>query len=274
MDLWLLGRGCQFLKAKGAVLAIDELDDARARGELQASPRTDGLATGAGRGQVIQQGLVLLYSPSESKECASSIGRCGEPDAAHPQGDTMLLTTRFDDALAYVSALHRHQLRKGTAIPYLSHLMTVSALVLEHGGDEDQAIAGLLHDAAEDQGGEATLQEIERRYGDDVARIVADCTDAWTEPKPPWRQRKEAYLAKLPTKPARSLLVSLADKAHNASAILRDHRALGESLWERFNGGRAGTVWYYSALSETFARCLPGPLAEELQRSVAAFPAG
>jgi (p)ppGpp synthase/HD superfamily hydrolase len=130
------------------------------------------------------------------------------------------------------------QLRKGTSIPYLSHLMAVSALVLEHGGDEEQAIAGLLHDAAEDQGGETTLREIERRYGNDVARIVADCTDAWTEPRPPWRQRKEAYLAKLPTKPARSLLVSLADKAHNASAILRDYRVLGERLWERFNGGR------------------------------------
>jgi (p)ppGpp synthase/HD superfamily hydrolase len=182
----------------------------------------------------------------------------------------MLLTARFDDALAYGSALHRLQLSKGTAIPYLSHLMAVSVLVLEHGGDEDQAIAGLLHDTAEDQGGEATLREIERRYGDDVARIVADCTDAWTEPK----TRKEAYLAKLPSKPARSLLVSLADKAHNASAILRDYRVLGESLWERFNGGRAGTVWYYGALSETFARCLPGPLTEELQRSVAALSAG
>jgi (p)ppGpp synthase/HD superfamily hydrolase len=186
----------------------------------------------------------------------------------------MLLTARFDDALAYASALHRQQLRKGTAVPYLSHLMTVSALVLEHGGDEDQAIAGLLHDAAEDQGGEATLREIERRYGNDVARIVADCTDAWTEPKPPWRQRKGAYLAKLPSRPARSLLVSLADKAHNASAILRDYRLLGESLWERFNGGRTGTVWYYGALSETFARSLPGALADELHRSVAAFSSG
>jgi (p)ppGpp synthase/HD superfamily hydrolase len=183
----------------------------------------------------------------------------------------MLLTARFDDALAYASALHRQQLRKGTAIPYLSHLMTVSALVLEHGGDEDQAIAGLLHDAAEDQGGEATLREIERRYGEGVARIVADCTDAWTEPKPPWRQRKQAYLAKLPTKPTRSLLVSLADKAHNASAILRDYRLLGESLWERFNGGRTGTVWYYGALSETFVRCLAGALSDELHQSVAAF---
>jgi (p)ppGpp synthase/HD superfamily hydrolase len=186
----------------------------------------------------------------------------------------MLLTARFDDALAYASALHRRQLRKGTEIPYLSHLMTVSALVLEHGGDEDQAIAGLLHDAAEDQGAKATLREIERRYGGDVARIVADCTDAWTEPRPPWRPRKEVYLAKIPTKPTRSLLVSLADKAHNASAILRDYRALGESLWERFNGGRAGTVWYYGALSEVFARRLPGTLAEELHRSVAAFAEG
>jgi (p)ppGpp synthase/HD superfamily hydrolase len=185
-----------------------------------------------------------------------------------------MLTARFDDALTYASALHRAQIRKGTAIPYVSHLMAVSALVLEHGGDEDQAIAGLLHDAAEDQGGEATLREIARRYGDGVAEIVADCTDSWTEPKPPWRARKEGYIAGLPAKPARSLLVSLADKTHNAGAILRDYRALGDGLWARFNGGKAGTVWYYGALADAFARLVPGSLAEELRRAAAGFSGG
>src|SRR5690242_9147657 len=103
----------------------------------------------------------------------------------------MILGRRYDDALAYASALHREQMRKGTEIPYISHLLAVSSLVIEHGGDEDQAIAGLLHDAAEDQGGDATLREIRSRFGEDVAKIVSDCTDAWTEPKPPWRARKE-----------------------------------------------------------------------------------
>ncbi len=188
-------------------------------------------------------------------------------------GDT-LLTDRFDEALVFASRLHRIQLRKGTEIPYISHLLAVAALVLEHGGDEDQGIAALLHDAAEDQGGEIILKEIERHFGGAVAQIVADCTDAWTDPKPPWRARKEAYIAKLPSKPARSLLVSLADKTHNAQAILRDYRALGDGLWERFNGGKAGTLWYYGALRDCFSRCLPGALSQELDRTVLAFSEG
>ena len=141
---------------------------------------------------------------------------------------------RFDDALAYASRLHRAQKRKGTDIPYVAHLLAVCSLVIENGGSEDQAIAALLHDAAEDQGGEATLKAIEVRYGAPVAKIVADCTDSWVEPKPPWRKRKEAYLAALPSKPVSSLLVSLADKTHNAGAILNDDRLLGDDLWPRF----------------------------------------
>jgi (p)ppGpp synthase/HD superfamily hydrolase len=116
-------------------------------------------------------------------------------------GNAIMLTARFDKAFLYAHQLHQGQVRKGTAIPYISHLMTVSALVVEHGGDEDQAIAGLLHDAAEDQGGAERLAEIRAKFGDSVAEIVADCTDAWTEPKPPWRPRKEAYLKALPNKP-------------------------------------------------------------------------
>lgn len=120
-----------------------------------------------------------------------------------------MLTNRFADAFRVALGLHRAQTRKGTSIPYVSHLMMVSAIVIEHGGDEDQAIAALFHDAAEDQGGAATLAEIEWRFGDAVAEIVSDCTDSWTEPKPEWRARKEAYLAKLPGKAVRSPLVPL-----------------------------------------------------------------
>ncbi|MCC6777561.1 MAG: HD domain-containing protein [Hyphomicrobiales bacterium] len=182
-----------------------------------------------------------------------------------------MLTSRFDDAFCYARLLHRAQQRKGTTIPYISHLMSVAALVVEHGGDEEQAIAALLHDAAEDQGGAATLAEIKARFGEGVADMVADCTDAWSESKPPWRARKEAYLAVLPHKPARSLLVSLADKTHNAEAILFDYRVLGPALWDRFNGGAEGTRWYYGALADVFTDKMPGRLSDRLVRAVHDF---
>ena len=182
-----------------------------------------------------------------------------------------MLTTRFDDALRYAHELHREQTRKGTPIAYISHLMTVSALVIEHGGNEDQAIGALLHDAVEDQGGAETLEDIRRRFGDAVAEIVADCTDAWIEPRPDWRPRKEAYLVTLPKKPAQSLLVSLADKTHNAEAILFDYRVLGDELWPRFNGGAEGTRWYYQSLADIFDETMPGRLADRLARAVAGF---
>ena len=157
-----------------------------------------------------------------------------------------MLTNRFDEAFQYAHQLHRAQLRKGTSIPYISHLMGVAGLVIEHGGNETQAVAALLHDAVEDQGGEPRLIEIRERFGDEVAKIVADCTDAWIDPKPAWRQRKESYIAALPEKPTSSLLVSLADKTHNAEAILFDYRSIGDDLWSRFNGGKEGTRWYYT----------------------------
>jgi (p)ppGpp synthase/HD superfamily hydrolase len=182
-----------------------------------------------------------------------------------------MLTTRYDEALAYASDLHRTQVRKGTDIPYLSHLLSVSALVLKNGGDEDQAIAGLLHDAAEDQGGAATLDEIRSRFGDRVAGFVADATDSWTEPKPPWRERKEAYIASIPARSPESLLISLADKTDNARSILGDYRQIGDQVWDRFSGGNSGTRWYYQQLSELFSKHYPGPLAAELARTVDQF---
>lgn len=183
----------------------------------------------------------------------------------------MTLTNRFDEALAYASDLHRRQRRKGTDIPYVSHLLSVTALVLEHGGNEDQAIAALLHDAAEDHGGETALRDIRRRFGNAVADIVADCTDAWEEPKPPWRARKEAYIATLPNKDQATLLVSLADKTHNAKSILADFRQIDDEIWQRFSGGKQGTIWYYQTLSAFYNEAVPGPLADELARTVAAF---
>lgn len=182
--------------------------------------------------------------------------------------DTPFLTDRFDDALAYASRLHRAQTRKGTGIPYVSHLLAVAAIALENGADEDQAIAALLHDAVEDQGGLARLEAIRARYGEGVAQIVADCTDAHEEPKPAWHPRKEAYIAGLAHKPPRSLAVSLADKTHNASAINTDLRSAGEAVWSRFTGGKGGTLWYYRALANAFRAHAPGIAAERFAREV------
>ena len=186
-----------------------------------------------------------------------------------------MLTDRYDEAFRYAHELHRNQTRKGATIPYISHLMAVSALVVEHGGTEDQAIAALLHDAVEDQGGKDSrerLNEIRQKFGDAVAEIVSDCTNSWTEPKPEWRPRKETYLRTLPDKPTQSLLVSLADKTHNAEAILFDYRVLGEGLWRRFNGGAEGTRWYYKALADIFSQAIPKHrLFDRLSRAVLEF---
>jgi (p)ppGpp synthase/HD superfamily hydrolase len=183
------------------------------------------------------------------------------------------LSQRFDAALTYAHGLHRLQWRKGAQTPYIAHLLGVCSIVIDDGGDEDEAIAALLHDAAEDQGGAARLAEIESMFGAGVARIVADCTDSWTEPKPPWRGRKEAYLAALPGKPAPSLRVSLSDKVHNAEAIAEDFRWMGEDVFSRFTGGAEGTRWYYARLAEIFAATRPGRLSARLGRATAAFSA-
>ena len=185
------------------------------------------------------------------------------PDIASP-----LLTERFRLALGYAAELHATQLRKSTPIPYVAHLLGVAAIALEYGADEDEAIAALLHDAVEDQGGAATREEIRRRFGDRVTSIVDGCSDTDLEPKPPWRQRKEAYLAHLPKADASVRLVSAADKLHNVRSLLADYRRLGESLWSRFNGGRAGTLWYYRALVEAYQSAGGTPLVEEFGRRV------
>lgn len=180
----------------------------------------------------------------------------------------MTLSVRFEEALTFAHQLHGDQCRKGTTVPFISHLLAVTSIVLEHGAGEDEAIAALLHDAAEDQGGEVTLEEIRRRFGNTVAEIVEGCTDSWTEPKPPWRERKEAFIASLREASPSVCLVSAADKLHNARTILSDYRRLGESLWPRFNGGKRGTMWYYRTLVDVLGSTGPEELADELARVV------
>jgi GTP pyrophosphokinase len=177
------------------------------------------------------------------------------------------LSERFENALLYATRLHASQTRKGNGVPYVSHLLAVASLVLEAGGGEDAAIAALLHDAAEDQGGHETLADIRARFGARVADIVAACSDTFEEPKPPWHERKRAYIAHLRDAPAEVLLVSCADKLHNARAILRDYRTCGERLWTRFSGGRDGTLWYYRALVEHYRRApSPPALLDDLEQ--------
>lgn len=167
----------------------------------------------------------------------------------------MVLSKLYDKALLFVSQAHRQQIRKGAQIPYLSHLLSVSALVMECDGDEEQAIAGLLHDTIEDcsdqfGGAEATAAEIERLFGGRVRRIVEGCTDAVVKPKPPWKARKQAYLNSLAKKPEDTLLVSCCDKLHNARAIVADVEEIGVEVFDRFSAGREQTLWYYGALAE------------------------
>lgn len=180
----------------------------------------------------------------------------------------MAYSERFDEALAFAARIHRDQVRKGSNVPYVTHLLAVASIVGEAGGTEDQVIAGLLHDAIEDCIGEIPdiRKQIADRFGDAVLEIVEGCTDADTVPKPPWRERKEAYLARLRAKSPESdvLLVSLGDKIHNAGSIGRNLREVGDEVWERFNGKREGTLWYYTELSDIFAALKPGPLADEL----------
>ncbi len=187
------------------------------------------------------------------------------------QKEVPLLSERFVDALQYAARLHARQTRKGTGVPYVSHLMAVAALVLEHGGGEDDAIAALLHDAVEDQGGRPTLERIRQQFGETVAHLVEGCTDADTLPKPPWAERKQRYLEHLRQADARVRRVSCADKLHNARCVLADYREQGEALWPRFNGGREPTLWYYRELARTFATLDGNALAQELARTVQAL---
>jgi (p)ppGpp synthase/HD superfamily hydrolase len=178
------------------------------------------------------------------------------------------LTGRFDQSFLYAHEWHRGQLRKRTDRPYISHLMGVASLVLQFGGDEDQAIAALLHDVVEDCGGAPRLLEIREKFGERVARIVEGCTDSDEVPKPPWRDRKQRYIEHVRREAADVLLVSAADKLYNVREILLDLRELGPAVWERFSGKRDGSLWYYRSLLEEFRGRAPAALVAELDRAV------
>jgi (p)ppGpp synthase/HD superfamily hydrolase len=178
------------------------------------------------------------------------------------------LGPRFLRAFEFAAEKHKGQTRKASTIPYIAHLMGVASLVLEAGGDEDLAIAALLHDVVEDCGGAPMLKEVRRRFGARVAKIVDGCTDADTHPKPPWRERKEKYIRHLKSADADTRLVSAADKLNNVRSILSDYRAIGESVWSRFNGGREGTLWYYRTLRDVFLRYKRNRITRDLELAV------
>lgn len=177
------------------------------------------------------------------------------------------LGPRLQRAFRYAAKWHDGQTRKSTAVPYLSHLMAVASLVLEAGGDEDMAIAALLHDVVEDCGGMPRLREIRRLFGPRVAKIVEGCTDSFVEPKPEWLVRKTAYIEAVKQADDETRLVSASDKLHNARTVLSDFRNHGDAIWIRFNGKKEGTLWYYRALSDEYAK-KPNRITRELEVTV------
>ena len=177
---------------------------------------------------------------------------------------TRPLGARFDKALVLASTLHREQARKASGVPYVAHLLGVASLVLEEGGSEDMVIAALLHDAAEDQGGEQILGEISAIFGAEVARWVRQASDSFTRPKPEWEARKRHHLAEIPAADREARLIMLADKVHNARSILADHARVGAVVWERFSVPRDRTLWYYESLLEVFDRELSPVLYDTL----------
>jgi len=180
----------------------------------------------------------------------------------------MILSNRFSEALTYATELHATQVRKGSGVPYIAHLLGTASIALEYGANEDEAIAALLHDAIEDRGGHATREAIRRHFGDTVTAIVDGCTDSDETPKPPWRQRKQAYIDRISTASGSVRLVSAADKLYNVRSILKDYRQLGDCVWERFKGGKDGSLWYYRSLVEAFRQAELTPIVEELGRTV------
>jgi (p)ppGpp synthase/HD superfamily hydrolase len=180
----------------------------------------------------------------------------------------MRLSRQFEKALIYATRIHGGQLRKKTRIPCIAHILGVAAIAMEYGANETEAIAALLHDAVEDCGGAKRLRDIERKFGKKVANIVEGCTDTDQTPKPPWLERKKAYVAHVRHAPIPTKLVSASDKLHNVRAILMDYRKEGERLWPRFNSGKQGALWYYRALVSAFGGRRIQPLVKELDRAL------
>ena len=185
------------------------------------------------------------------------------------QTNQPLLSDRFEQALVYATRLHNNQVRKCSNVPYISHLLSVSSLVLEDGGTEEEAIAALLHDAIEDQGGDKTRQEIIAKFGGKVAAIVEGCTESDIIPKPPWKERKLATIKKLRHASPEVRRVTIADKVHNARSILADWHRIGDVVWDRFKTGKAGTIWYFSSIAEVDRELGSTYLGQELTRLTA-----
>jgi len=181
------------------------------------------------------------------------------------------LTDRFTSAVALALDLHRGQKRKLPGTPFAAHLLRVAGIVLEHGADEETAIAAVLHDAIEDQGGPKAREIICERFGERVAGIVEECSDTDETPKPPWRQRKEKYLAHLASASPPAQMISAADKLDNVRSLLASYGQSGEAVWEHFRGGREGTLWYYRSVCDILRRVGPKSLVEELSCAVAEF---
>ncbi|HEY4284503.1 MAG TPA: HD domain-containing protein [Chthoniobacterales bacterium] len=178
------------------------------------------------------------------------------------------LSSKFDRALIYAAKLHRGKLRKKTKIPDIGHILGVTAIALEYGANETEAIAALLHDAVEDAGGRKRLNDIERKFGHAVTRIVDGCTDSVAEPKPSWSDRKKEYVAHVRGASMSTKLVSASDKLQNVRSLLRNYREEGEPLWRRYNCGKEGALWYYRALVKAFTGKRIKPLVRELDRAV------
>ena len=185
------------------------------------------------------------------------------------------LTDRFIAAATLAYEVHGEHRRLGTGIPYMAHLLVVTGLVLEDGGDETEAIAAMLHDAAEDGGGQTMLDRICAEFGDGVGAIVEACSDSLDpDDERSWRDKKAAFLERLPQLAGPAVRVALADKVHNARSIVRDYREAGPALWERFGGKTVDDqIWYYRALLGFFEDCHPGPLVEDLRRALAEIEA-
>ncbi|MGF1979749.1 MAG: HD domain-containing protein [Nostoc sp. CmiSLP01] len=178
------------------------------------------------------------------------------------------LSSRFESALVYATRLHANQVRKGSDIPYVSHLLSVAALVLEDGGNEDEAIAALLHDAIEDQGGAKTREEIRQQFGEKVVTIVDGCTESEVIPKPPWKQRKQEHIERMRSASPEVRRVSQADKLHNIRSTLADWYREGEAVWHKFKGGKEGTLWYYRSLLAIYQETGSSFLCAELERAI------
>lgn len=181
-------------------------------------------------------------------------------------------SSRLDEALGFVAEAFRHRVRKGSGVPYLTHLLQVMVTVAEHGGDEDQMVAALLHDYLEDIR-DADRDALAERFGEPVTRMVEALSDSTTHPKPPWAERKRAYLDKLAGEPGQVKLVCSADKLHNASCILRDYRRLGDDVWKRFTPNRDQTLWYYRGVVVALATDWEHAILDDVRRVVSALHA-